>query len=84
MRFNKYFAHQIISVSFFIATALIVKVFLESIKLIKDHIIINFLTSGLLYSIIVLISVFYFPVIFGLRKEDIRIGINKGLMYLKR
>lgn len=84
MRFINYFAHQIISVCFLIAIALLVKVFINGIQFMNDHILLNFLISGLLYSLLVLISVFYFPVIFGLRKEDMKIGLNEIIIYLKK
>ena len=83
-RFLNYFLHQIISVTFFIAISFIAKLFIDRILFMKDHILINFITSGLLYSIIVSISCFYFPMIFGLKKDDIKIGLKEAKMYIKR
>lgn len=78
------FAHQLISMGFLMSVALIARMLIDMVPFLNINILGNVLSSGLVYSVIVIISVFFFPIIFGLRRDDIKIGLNEVRQYLIR
>jgi len=76
LSFIKYFAHQLISVSLLLIAAIISKILIGAVPVLKDNVFGNILSSGVVYSIFVMGILLFFPVIFGLRPDDIKSGIN--------
>jgi len=71
LNFIKYFAHQLIIISLLISISFLSKLLIDSFSVFSASRIINFLSSGVLYSSIVVILVLIFPLIFGLYRRDI-------------
>lgn len=76
LNFIKYFSHQIVIVIYLILLCLISKNIINSFAFFEEDIIIGFLISGVIYSIITAISVYFYPILFGLNKTDIFNGIR--------
>ncbi|MDD4910445.1 MAG: lipopolysaccharide biosynthesis protein [Candidatus Omnitrophica bacterium] len=79
INFWKYLEHQIASIVLFVlaavlATACIDKILLKG----SEAVILRFLSAGFLYSLIVLAVIYYFPLIFGMNKQDVRILISRA------
>jgi len=72
LRFWRYFGHQIGSVGVLLALAFLAGLFVDCILVVSDNVIINFVTSGIVYSILVTGLVIFFPPVFGLTKKDIK------------
>jgi hypothetical protein len=72
--FYRYFFHQIGVLLIFISVALGVNSLGGLVF--KDHII-KFITSGVVYTLISVVLVFYFPLIMGLKRQDIFYFISK-------
>ena len=83
LRFLNYFGHQIICVSSLISIALLSKFSIDRLLMINGNIIVSFLISGVLYSLLVILLVYYFPAIFGLHRSDIKTGFNTFFSYIK-
>jgi O-antigen/teichoic acid export membrane protein len=81
--FIKYLGHQILCVGFLIGIALFSKTAINGIGVLQNHIIISFLLSGILYSVMVIVLVYLLPVILGLRRDNVTALINTGLKLLK-
>jgi len=71
LRFINYFVHQIICVLLFIGLAYISKLLVDKLVQMNGNILIRFLLSGVLYSIMVMVLGYFFPNIFGLYKDDL-------------
>ena len=71
LRFSRYIAHQILTVGFMIGVAVLAKQIVESILGLGKHVIVSFLVSGLIYSILVSLVAIVFPILFGLSQNDI-------------
>ncbi|WP_186434390.1 lipopolysaccharide biosynthesis protein [Lutibacter sp. Hel_I_33_5] len=76
LNFIKYLFHQLVIITYLILLSLLSKILL--IKLISYEVdgIIGFLCSGVVYSTMVAMSVYFFPILFGLNKTDIFNGVN--------
>lgn len=72
LRFWRYFGHQIGSMGVLLALAFLAGLFVDCILEVSDNVIINFVTSGIVYSILVTGLVISFPPVFGLTKKDIK------------
>ena len=81
--FIKYLGHQILCVGFLISIALFSKTAIDGIVVLQNHIIISFLCSGVLYSVMVMILVYFWPIILGFRRDDVTTLVNTGLKLLK-
>lgn len=69
LNYWRYLGHQILSLGVIMSVAVLAK---QIVKLIfSEHIIVSFLVSGLVYSILVGFVVIAFPILFGLSKNDI-------------
>lgn len=73
LSFWKYFGHQIFSVFCLLTIALFAIYFTDYILDLYEYIIINFLLSGFLYALMVIILIYFIPIVFGLKKQDIRL-----------
>lgn len=82
LRFIYYFGHQILCVGFLIGVALLSKIIIDWIGALQDKIIIGFLLSGVLYCVMVMALVYFLPVVFGLRRDDVKTLISAGLKML--
>jgi hypothetical protein len=83
LNFLKYFGHQIICVGLFLGIAFISKIIIDLLIQVNDNIILGFLMSGILYSVLIILLVYFFPAIFGLFKIDIKKGIDAVFLYVK-
>jgi len=79
LSFIRYLAHQIICVGFLIGIALLSKTLIDGIGVLQNRLISGFVLSGILYSSIALISVYFLPIIFGLRRNDVTRLITGGM-----
>ena len=84
LRFINYFGHQILCVGFLIGVALLSKIVVGQVGVLQNKIIIGFLLSGALYSIMVMAMVYFLPVVFGLRRDDVTRLAASGIKMLKR
>lgn len=71
LNFWRYIGHQVISVGVMISLAMMAKKMVELILSLDEHVIVSFLVSGLIYSILVGLVAIVFPILFGLSKNDI-------------
>ena len=76
LRFIKYFSHQVICMSTLLGLALISKLIIDKLLLVDANIIISFLISGFIYSILVLLLIFFFPAAFGVYKSDVKSALK--------
>lgn len=82
VKFLYYFLHQIICLGLLIGLAFLSKFVIDTLLLVNSNSILNFLLSGVLYSIMVLIAVLVFPAVFGLYKSDVKNGLQAVLAHL--
>ena len=71
LRFWRYVGHQIVSVGCLLGVAAISMFVIDKGLGLHDKIILSFLLSGILYTIMVMISGYVQPVLFGLQRRDI-------------
>ena len=85
LQFWRYLGHQLVSVGSFLGAAAVAKLCVDMCFGFNDKIILSFLLSGFLYSIIVMGMIYLQPVILGLTKQDIRTIIKfivfRGLLF---
>jgi len=74
--FWKYIAHQIVSFTCLIAAAVLVAGFVDHILKLQGNIVLNFMVSGFLYTTLVLLIAYCFPLIFGLKNDDFNYAKN--------
>jgi len=79
LSFWKYIAHQLICIVFLLLASFLVTFTVDNFFYIGKNIIINFALSGVLYSIVVFIIVYFFPDLFGMKRNDILKLIAKVL-----
>ena len=84
LSFIKYFCHQILCVGFLIGLAYLSKIAVAQIGALQDKVIIGFLLSGVLYSLMVFVLVYYQPIIIGLKQGETKALLNAGLKKLKK
>ena len=75
LNFIKYFSHQIIIVIYLILLCLISKNLINGLMFFEEFSILKLLISGVIYIIISALSVYFYPILFGLNKIDIFNGI---------
>lgn len=83
LRFIHFFLHQFISVGFFISIAIIAKTLINGFNIYHNNLLLNLLIAGLLYTALAGMFIYYFPVILGLKKDDIRNAIYRLSVYIK-
>ena len=84
LRFIKYLGHQILCVGCFFSFAFLSKIVIDGIGLLGDKIIINFILTGILYSVMVMVLCYFLPLVLGLRKDDVSNLVNTGFNILKK
>lgn len=88
LSFWKYLGHQILSVGFLLLITIIARFGVDYILGLRDSIILSFLLGGFVYTLMVICLVFYLPIIFGLKREDIqlltRVCISKGVRFKEK
>jgi len=72
LKFWRYVGHQVASMSAFLTLALLAGLAVDSVLRISDIVIVNFVSSGIVYSILVAGLLMVFPTIFGLNGDDMR------------
>jgi O-antigen/teichoic acid export membrane protein len=72
LRFWRYLAHQIGSVGVFLILSFLADLLAEYVFQVSDNAIISFVSSGIVYSILVAGLAVAFPLVFGLSRNDIR------------
>ena len=73
LSFGRYVAHQVLSVIILLLTAWVATFTVSYLPLSVGNltVISKFLVSGIFYTIIVAFTVYFFPVVFGLRQNDL-------------
>lgn len=71
LKLNNYLIHQILSVLMMLSLSLAADYFSQNFLSLAENIIINFIVSGILYTVFVGVITFFLPVLFGLQREDI-------------
>lgn len=72
LAFWKYFGHQIAVVGCLLLAALAAGSCVEMVSLLRGNVILSFLISGVLYTSITALTVYYMPIVVGLSKDDVR------------
>lgn len=72
LNFWKYVGHQLISVALLLGMAAIAVQIVEQIFGFSKQGIVSFASSGILYSILVAGVIIFFPLVFGLNRDDIK------------
>jgi O-antigen/teichoic acid export membrane protein len=72
LHFWRYLGHQLVSMGTLLTLALLASLVIEHVLRISDNVIINFVSNGMVYSILVAGLLMAFPIIFGLNRNDIR------------
>ncbi len=83
LRFYRYLAHQFVCVGCLLGVATIAMFSIDKGLGLHGNVILSFLLSGFLYSIIVMILVYFQPIIFGLTKKDVHTIFQFALQKLK-
>jgi len=84
LSFINYFGHQIICVGFLISVALLSKTVIGHIGALQDKVVIGFLISGVLYSVMVMVVIFFLPAVFGLRRDDVMNLVRNGIKIVSK
>ena len=73
LSFFKYVAHQIACIIFLLAIAVTATTGVDTLLGTHAHIVFKFLLAGFVYSILIIAIVYYIPIIFGLKRDDIHL-----------
>lgn len=84
LNFKRYLGHQVISISSMLAIAWVTVVCVNQISWMNQHMLIGFLTTGFVYSLMVMGLVYKYPILFGLNREDIVAFINSVQVQLRK
>jgi O-antigen/teichoic acid export membrane protein len=76
LNFWKYIGHQVISLGCFITLSVLTKIIFDYLLNDQFSLLLNFLLSGIFYTMIVLLFMYICPVLFGLTKNDINNILN--------
>ena len=71
LNFKRYLGHQVISVGSMLVIAWGTVVSINQISWMNQHMLVSFLTTGFIYSLMVMGLVYKYPILFGLNREDI-------------
>lgn len=71
LSFRKYFAHQILSVGCFLLIAAVATYGVDLALRLQKNIVINLCLSGIIYTLTVMMTAYYIPALFGLKRDDI-------------
>lgn len=84
----KYLFHQVFSLGVFLLLSYSSRFLIDEILYLKHEILVSFLISGFIYSMLIFMIAYYQPMIFGLSKENISSifsqGRDKFLQILRR
>ena len=83
LQFWRYLGHQIISVGILLGCAYATRYCINRFFDLQDKVVLSFLLSGFLYSIIVMGVIYLQPIIFGITRSDIHKIIRQGMQRLK-
>jgi O-antigen/teichoic acid export membrane protein len=84
LRFIKYFGHQILCVGCLLVIAVLAKAAVDGYAAMQDRIIVGFLCSGVIYSVMAMVLVYFLPIILGFRRDDVTALVNTVLKLLKK
>ncbi len=84
LNFKRYLGHQVISVGSMLVIAWGTVVSINQISWMNQHMLVSFLTTGMIYSLIVMGLVYKYPILFGLNREDIVALINSVQEQLRK
>ncbi|NLW91135.1 MAG: oligosaccharide flippase family protein [Syntrophomonadaceae bacterium] len=73
LNYWRYLGHQIISVGCILTIAWITTALVNQMNWMNDFVIANFLLTGFLYTLIIILVAYKFPRIFGIKHEDIAV-----------
>jgi len=77
----RYLGHQIVSIACLLLIAFVATFAIDRVLFLGK--ILNFITAGFIYTLIVAALIFWFPICFGLKKQDIQSFIYKIKEYRK-
>jgi len=78
LNFWKYIGHQIVSVACFVLIAVFSTSCIDRVLLRNNEIImLKFLLAGFLYTSLVIALIFYFPILFGINRQDMQLLLSK-------
>jgi O-antigen/teichoic acid export membrane protein len=83
LNFIRYLGHQIFSIACLMTIALFSKIIINVFTGLKDLVIVGFLISGLLYSILVMVLVYFKPIVIGFNKDDVKSFIHNSFKVMK-
>jgi len=69
--FYKFLLHQFVSIGIMVIVAVGTRLGMDNILILKNNIILSFLLSGIIYTILIVVIGNYFPKLFGLDKKTI-------------
>ena len=76
LNFWRYIAHQVVSLGCLLTVSVVTKSIFDYLLVGQSNMLLNFLTSGFFYTIIVLIIIYFWTIVFGLTKNDIKYVTN--------
>lgn len=79
LRFWRYVGHQVLSAGCMVGIAVISMFFVDRYLGLGSRVFFSFLITGVLYTFIVACLGYFRPVLFGLKKQDIRFIVQAGL-----
>jgi len=60
------------------------KAFIGGIGILQDKVIVGFILSGVLYSVMVMALIYFLPTIFGLRRDDVKNLATSGIKMVSK
>ena len=72
LSFLKFSLHQLGSIGIIAPVALLSRFALDSVNIFKDNVILSFLLSGFIYTVLVVVIDYYFPKLFGSNRETVK------------
>lgn len=84
LNFLHYVFHQIITILLFLALSASAMLFVDRLRVLQHHIVINILFSGIVYFCMIIGLLYYKPSIFGLEREDISFLTEWALQKIRK
>jgi hypothetical protein len=72
LRFWRYFGHQVVCMGALLTLSLLTSMVMDHVLRIFDSVLISFVSSGIIYSILVAGLLMVFPIVFGLNRNDLQ------------
>lgn len=76
LSFYRYLGHQVLSVGCLLAIAAIASIIVSQMSILSGKMIMNFIAAGMVYTFMVALMIYFVPATFGLRRDDIRSGME--------